>query len=78
MSPGEAIREIITKKGWTQTDLSQVLGKPLAALNEVVQGKRRITLDMAIALSTALGNTPEYWMNLDAIHRMLLDRLPNE
>ena len=68
MSPGEAIREALQSKTWTQTDLAHVLGKPLAAINEVIQGKRRITPDMAIALATALGTTPEYWMNLDATY----------
>lgn len=66
MSPGEAIREAIQGKNWTQTDLAQVLGKPLAALNEIIQGKRRITPEMAMALSAALQTTPEHWMNLDA------------
>jgi HTH-type transcriptional regulator/antitoxin HigA len=65
-TPGAAIREALGSKGWTQTDLSQVIGKTQAALNEVIQGKRRITPEMAIALATALGTSPEHWMQLDA------------
>lgn len=65
-TPGAAIREAIGSKGWTQTDLAQVIGKTQAALNEIIQGKRRITPEMAIALATALGTSPEHWMQLDA------------
>jgi HTH-type transcriptional regulator/antitoxin HigA len=78
MTPGAAIREALNSKGWTQTDLAQILGKPLAALNEIIQGKRRITPEMAVALGSALGSQPEYWMQLDASYWLSLIEAPGD
>jgi HTH-type transcriptional regulator/antitoxin HigA len=71
-TPGEVIRRELEKRGWTQTDLATILGKHLPAVSEVIQGKRSITPDMAVALGAAFGNMPEFWMNLDANYRLSL------
>lgn len=68
MTPGEAIRAALQVREWTQADLSQVIGRPVAAINEVMQGKRGVTADMALALASALGGTADYWMGLDAAY----------
>jgi HTH-type transcriptional regulator / antitoxin HigA len=70
--PGEIIKGELEKRGWTQSDLAAVLGKHLPAVSEIIQGKRSITPDMAVALSAALGNTPEFWVNLDSSYRVSL------
>lgn len=70
--PGDAIKAELEKRGWTQSDLAAILGKHLPAVSEIIQGKRSITPDMAVALSAALGNTAEFWMNLDASYRVSL------
>lgn len=67
-TPGEAIREALQERGWTQAELCQVIRKPVAAVNEVIQGKRGISPEMAISLACALGKTPEHWMALDAAY----------
>src|SRR5438270_402800 len=72
LTPGGAIKDALAHKGWTQHDLALVLGKHQPYINEFIQGKRSITPEMAVALAAALGNTPEYWLNLDAKHRLSL------
>jgi hypothetical protein len=37
--PGEFIREELEARGWTQSDLAKILGRPLQAINEIVNGK---------------------------------------
>jgi HTH-type transcriptional regulator / antitoxin HigA len=69
-TPGERIRDELNLRGWTQADLAQIVGKTVAAVNEVIQGKRGITTEMAIALSQAFGTEPDMWLHLDAIHRL--------
>jgi HTH-type transcriptional regulator/antitoxin HigA len=49
-----------------------VLGKHLPAVNEIIQGKRAITPEMAVALGTAFGNGPEFWMQREAEYRLSL------
>jgi HTH-type transcriptional regulator/antitoxin HigA len=70
--PGEVIRAELEKRGWTQADLAAILGKHLPAVSEIIQGKRSITPDMALALGAAFGNSPEIWLNLDAGYRLSL------
>ena len=47
-SPGDFIRDELTARGWTQTDLAQILGRPLPTLNRILQGKHAILPEMAI------------------------------
>jgi addiction module HigA family antidote len=35
-----------------------------ARLNEIINGKRGVSADSALTLSEALGNTPQFWLNL--------------
>lgn len=69
-SPGDVIRAELGQRGWTQADLAAVLGKHLPAVSEVIQGKRSVTPEMAVALAGALGQTPAYWISLDATYRV--------
>ncbi len=70
-APGEFIREELGARGWTQTDLAQILGRPLRLVNELIAGKKQITPDTARGLAEAFPETGAlYWMNLDAAYRL--------
>lgn len=73
-TPGEKIREELERRGWTQADLARILNRPLPTMNEIIGGKRAILPEMAIALGTALGPSPEYWMTLEADYRLRIAR----
>ena len=51
--PGEFIREELEARGWTQGDLCNILRRPLQTINEIINGKKEITPDTAIALGEA-------------------------
>ena len=69
-SPGETIREEMEARGWTQRDLATILGRPLPAINEVIQGKRAITPEMAVALAGAFGIEAARWLHMEADYRL--------
>jgi len=69
-SPGEYIREELRKRGWGQDDLARVLNRPASRINELVQGKLFISPDVALALSAALGGTPDEWLRREAAYRL--------
>ncbi len=69
-APGEYIREELEARGWTQTDLAEILGRPFRVVNEIIGGKRRITPETAKGLSDAFGTTPQLWLNLEATHQL--------
>lgn len=68
--PGEYLQDEIDARGWTQAELAEILGRPLAAINEIVTGKRGITPETAHGLSAAFGSTAEYWMRLETNYQL--------
>jgi HTH-type transcriptional regulator / antitoxin HigA len=68
--PGDFIREELEARGWTQRDLARVIGRPLQAVNELVNGRKQITAGTAKELGLAFGTGPELWMNLESAYRL--------
>jgi HTH-type transcriptional regulator/antitoxin HigA len=69
--PGEFIREELDARGWTQTDLAQIMGRPLRLVNELIAGKKQITPETARGLAKAFESDDAlYWMNLDSAYRL--------
>jgi HTH-type transcriptional regulator/antitoxin HigA len=71
-TPGEYIREELQKRGWTQPDLAKILARPLPTVNEIIQGKRAIMPEMAVALGEAFETGAEIWMHREASYRLSL------
>lgn len=70
--PGELIREELEARGWTQQRLADAMGKSHVLVSEIVNAKRSITEDTALALATVLGTSAEVWLNLDARYQLAL------
>jgi HTH-type transcriptional regulator/antitoxin HigA len=64
------VQERLLDRSWTQGDLADVLGRPVQAVNEIITGKKAITPETAVALSKALGNTANFWLNLESAYRL--------
>ena len=68
--PGEFVRDEMEARGWTQTDLADVLGRPVRLVSEILAGKRAMTPETARGLGAAFGVDPQYWMNLEGAYRL--------
>ena len=63
--PGLTVRhDCLEPLGLTVTEGAKVLGVTRQALNNLVNGKVGISLEMAVRLSKAFGTTPETWLRL--------------
>ena len=63
--PGEILLEDFLKPlGLSQTRLSINIGVDTRRINDIVQGKRRVTADTALRLSRYFGNSAEFWLGL--------------
>jgi antitoxin HigA-1 len=63
--PGAILREdILPAAGINQTQLADLIGVSRRTVHEVVQERRPITVDMAQRLSRILGNSPQFWLNM--------------
>jgi HTH-type transcriptional regulator/antitoxin HigA len=62
--PGEYIKEELEARGWSQRDLSYILGCPEQSINIIIAGKRGISSEMAKALAEAFEVSAEFFANL--------------
>lgn len=68
--PGEFLRDELEARGWTQTELAEIIGRPVRLINEIIAGKKAITPETAIQLGDSLGTGPELWMNLESQYQL--------
>jgi addiction module HigA family antidote len=67
--PGEILaQEYLQPLALTQVEFAAHIGVPVQRVNEIIRGKRGITPDTAWLFSQAFGTTPEFWLNLQAMH----------
>jgi antitoxin HigA-1 len=63
-SPGEMLLEEFLKPlGMTQVELAERIRVPYVRVNELVNGKRRVTPSTALRLARVLGNSPDFWLD---------------
>jgi HTH-type transcriptional regulator/antitoxin HigA len=75
--PGHFLRQLLEKRGWTQQDLAEMLGRPPRLVSEIVSGKRGITPETAKGLGLVFGTGPEVWMNLETAYQLHLAPAPD-
>jgi len=68
--PGDFVAEAMELRGWTQENLAEVLGVSLTTVNKLIKAKQTITVDMAKRLSGAFGQSPQYWLTLEANYQL--------
>jgi len=67
---GITLREELAERGITQTAFARQIGRPIQMLNEIINGKKGITAETAIAFENALGIRAELWLKLEASYRI--------
>lgn len=68
--PGDYIRAELEARGWTQTDLAEILGISVTGVNEILNDRRGITAETARGLAEAFGTSAQVWLNLDSRYRL--------
>jgi antitoxin HigA-1 len=62
---GEILLEDYMKPmGLSQNALARAIGVPPRRVNEIVHGKRAVTLDTSLRLGRYFGQSPRFWLNL--------------
>lgn len=64
--PGEFIKEILGEVGITQADFARSIRVSAMRISHVVNGRRPVTAELALLIGKAFGQTPQYWLNLQA------------
>jgi len=64
--PGAFLAELLGELSISQTQLASALGVSAMRVSHLVNGKRAVTAEMALRLGRFFGQTPQYWLNLQA------------
>ncbi len=63
--PGEFLADELEARGWTQTELAEIIRRPHKLVNDIVNAKRAVTPETAADFAAAFGTSAHYWMNLE-------------
>jgi antitoxin HigA-1 len=66
--PGEFLKEIIDELGVSQAEFARTVGLSAMRISHVIKGRRSVTAEMALLFAKAFGQTPQYWINLQATY----------
>lgn len=72
--PGEVIKDELESRGITQRQLAEVTGISYSVVNEVLNGKRPVTIEYALLIGKALDIDPIPLVNMQSDYDMQMAR----
>ena len=66
--PGEFLAEILAELGVSQAEFARAIGVSTMRVSHVIRGSRPVTAELALLFGKALGQSPEYWLNLQSAY----------
>lgn len=66
--PGEFLREALEGLGASQAEFSRAIGVSPMRISHVINGTRPVTAELALLFGQAFGQSPQYWLNLQAAY----------
>jgi addiction module HigA family antidote len=72
--PGEFLAEILAELGVSQAEFARAIGVSTMRVSHVIRGSRPVTAELALLFGKALGQSPEYWLNLQSAHDLAAAR----
>jgi antitoxin HigA-1 len=64
--PGEHLAEQLEALAMSAAELARQLGVPTNRITAILNGQRAVTGDSALRLGHFFGNSPQFWLNLQA------------
>ena len=75
ITPGTILKEdFLEPLGITAYKLSKGIKVQQTAVSQIINGKRKITVDMALRFSRYFGNSPQFWLNLQNHYELESER----
>jgi addiction module HigA family antidote len=70
--PGRILKRELEARELSANKLSLALRVPSGRITQILNGKRAITPETALRLARYFGNSPQFWMNLQTKHDLLV------
>ncbi len=69
--PGEYLAEEIQARGISREELARRMGRPVNAVNEIINGRKAITADTALQLEAGMPEIPaRFWLNIETDYQL--------
>ncbi len=69
--PREYLAEEIGAREISQKELARRMGRPVNAINEIINGKKAITADTALQIEAVMPEIPaRFWLNLETDYQL--------
>lgn len=72
--PGEFLAEILSEIDVSQATFGRAAGVSAMRVSHVIAGTRPVTAELALRFGKVLGQSPEYWLNLQAAYDLAMAR----
>ncbi|HYA85708.1 MAG TPA: HigA family addiction module antitoxin [Nitrospirota bacterium] len=66
--PGESLAEILGERSMSQAEFDRAIGVSPIMASHVIKGDRPVKAELVLLFSRAFGQSPHYWLNLQASH----------
>ena len=70
--PGKFLSEILEEREISQAQFARAIGVAPMRISHVVKGSRPVTAELALLFGKAFGQSPQYWLNLQATYDLKL------
>lgn len=70
--PGQHLAEQLKELGMSAAELGRRLQVPTNRITGILNGQRAVTGDSALRLAHFFGTSPEFWLNLQKLHKLRL------
>jgi addiction module HigA family antidote len=70
--PGEFLREILEELRISQAQFARAIGVSAMRISHVINGARPVTAELALLIGKSLGQSPQYWLSLQADYDLKL------
>lgn len=70
--PGKILKRELEARKLSANKLALALRVPSGRITQILNGKRAVTPETALRLACYFDNSPEFWMNLQTKHDLLV------
>lgn len=72
--PGETLGEMLEERKMSFSELSQKTGVSRKAINDFIDGNRKLSFEMALQFEHVFGTPVHVWLNLESSYREFLSK----
>ena len=66
--PGKFLKEALEELGTSQAEFARAIGMSPMRISHIINGTRPVTAELALLFGRAFGQSPQYWLNLQAAY----------